>query len=147
LRPSRSGFTLIELMLVVGILGLLSAIAAANFTHLQYTSKRAEVLPNVDGIKTTLIAHLATHDSFDDQSTYHPDASPGKKPREWPAGSNFDVLGWRPDGKIRGAYKLRAEGLNFRIFGICDVDGDGQQATFTATREFNATPVTHDRIY
>ena len=105
------------------------------------------MLSNVGGIKTTLLAHLTTHDSFDDQSTSHPNASPGQLLREWPAGSNFDALGWRPDDKIHGAYKMRTEGRDFRIFGICDVDGDGLQTTFTTTREFNATPVRHDRIY
>ena len=37
----RAGFTLIELMMVVAILGLLAAISMANFTHLQYSAKRA----------------------------------------------------------------------------------------------------------
>jgi prepilin-type N-terminal cleavage/methylation domain-containing protein len=144
---SRSGFTLVELMMVVAIIGILASIATANFMHLQYQAKRAEILPNVDGIKATLIAHLATFDSFTEQTTYHPTPSPGKKLLEWTDGSGFDELGWRPDGKIRGAYKMHAEGLNFRVYGISDVDGDGQQALFTATRDLNAFQVTHDLIY
>ena len=133
--------------MTLAIVGMLMVIATANFAAMQYRAKRAELLPNVDGIKATLTAHLATFDSFEDQLTYHPTETPGKEMMEWTTCSAFDDLGWRPDGNIRGAYKMQAEGLNFRVSGISDVDGDGVRATFTATREMNAFRVTHDMIY
>lgn len=44
MRADDRGFTLIELMVVVVVLGLLAAIGAANFISLQHKAKRAACL-------------------------------------------------------------------------------------------------------
>ena len=58
-RLNKSGFTLVELMIVVAIIGILAAIAIPNFVAMQYRAKRAEVPSNVDGIKTAQLAYDA----------------------------------------------------------------------------------------
>jgi len=49
---SKKGFTLIELMIVVAIIGILAAIAIPNFLRFQAKSKQSEAKGNLSGIFT-----------------------------------------------------------------------------------------------
>ena len=146
---NRKGFTLVELMIVVAIIGILAAIAIPNFVSMQYRAKRAEVPSNVDGIKTAELAYDAAFDRFIQQTAFYPSASPGKAQVAWAAGSAYDTIGWAPDGKVRGGYKITTtSSTDFLVTGICDVDGDGVQASYTATKSINATfTLTNNNIY
>jgi type IV pilus assembly protein PilA len=145
---NKKGFTLVELMIVVAIIGILAAIAIPNFVAMQYRAKRSEVPSNVDGVKTAELAYDAAFDTFIQEASFQPDSSPGKKQRNWSAASAFDTLGWGPDGQVRGSYKIESTSTtDFRVTGIADVDGDGVQSQFTATKSINAVMVTGNDTY
>lgn len=58
LRSSK-GFTLIELMIVVAIIGILAAIAIPNFLQYQMKSRQSEAKTNLQAIRTSEIAFQA----------------------------------------------------------------------------------------
>src|SRR3712207_3506666 len=56
---SNKGFTLIELMIVVAIIGILAAIAIPNFLQYQLKSRQSEAKTNLQAIRTSEIAFQA----------------------------------------------------------------------------------------
>ena len=138
-RRNTTGFSLVELMIVVAIIGILAAIAIPNFVAMQLKAKRSEVPSNVDGIKTAEVAYEAAFDAYLDAA-----AKPGslsKTPVPWTVtGDGFSTIGWKPDGDIRGSYEVSNAGpTDFLVTGSSDVDGDGTPAIYTATVSVNTT--------
>ncbi len=133
---------------LIPVVGILAAIAIPNFVAMQLKSKRAEVPGYVSGIKT---AELAYDASFDDFVAVGSEAQArrevSKTPHPWEGGSDWDTIGWRPDGPVRGSYWVTVEGGDFTVHGICDVDGDGEYAEYIATKSQNATLVSDPNTY
>lgn len=126
LRKSNKGFTLIELMIVVAIIGILAAIAIPNFLRFQLKAKSSEGKVNVAAIRT---AEVAYHSEF---ATYvGATASPATVPtakvdftdaQAGTAGAGFGVLGWAPEGKVYFSYATTV-GLNaFNIGAQANID-------------------------
>jgi|ERR1700693_2142835 len=61
---NKKGFTLIELMIVVAIIGILAAIAIPNFLKYQAKSKQSEAKINLKGIFTSETSYFSEANSY-----------------------------------------------------------------------------------
>lgn len=101
-------FTLVEMMVVVAIVAILAAIAIPNVYEWQLKAKQAEVPPNVMGIRDACVAYNASFDAWPN-AAIHPLNPSGKTPVAFPGGTSFEtVIGWTPDGNVRGSYSMQA---------------------------------------
>lgn len=60
---NQRGFTLIELMIVVAIVGILASIAIPNFLNYQAKSQQAEVRVGLSAIYTGMMVHYGAADN------------------------------------------------------------------------------------
>lgn len=63
-RKNKKGFTLIELMIVVAIIGILAAIAIPSFLKYQARSRQSESKVNLKGIFTSETAYFAENSVY-----------------------------------------------------------------------------------
>jgi prepilin-type N-terminal cleavage/methylation domain-containing protein len=66
MKRLQHGFTLIELMIVVAIIGILAAIAIPNFIRFQARSKQSEAKTNLKAVFTAEKAYFGERDEFSD---------------------------------------------------------------------------------
>lgn len=146
-RHREKGFTLIELMIVVAILGILAAIAIPNFMRFQAKSKQSEAKTNLGAVGTTAEAFRSENDTYV---------------------ATWAQLGWAPQGSTRYAYgyggnvlsgtpslsgncasvatdqSSGASGTAFTAIAHGDVDTDTTCDTWRYTQSRTLTNVTND---
>jgi type IV pilus assembly protein PilA len=61
---NKKGFTLIELMIVVAIIGILAAIAIPNFMNYQCKAKQSEAKTTLGNVRVAQEAYLAEWDTY-----------------------------------------------------------------------------------
>jgi type IV pilus assembly protein PilA len=64
MKAVQKGFTLIELMIVVAIIGILAAIALPAYQDYTIRAKVSEVMLAADGCKTAVAEYLQSNNSF-----------------------------------------------------------------------------------
>jgi type IV pilus assembly protein PilA len=126
-RPKRlSGFTLLELMIVVTIIGALAAVAIPQFLNYKLRSKTAEVRLNLAAIRTLEITHFSATDVYVTVDP-EPPVIPGASPVAFNPASGFDPLGFIPEGLVSFSYGVAVspDGTGFTADAGADLDGDG----------------------
>jgi len=135
LHTRKGGFTLIELMIVVAIIGILAAIAIPNFLMFQLRSKTGEAKTNLAGIRTAEEGYFAEFGSYVPAAAVTP--APGSQKQPWPApgaAGGFDTLGWGPEGQVFFQYAIVTNApvaaIDYAAGATGDLDGDGTPSDF-----------------
>ena len=146
----RTGFSLIELMVVVAIIAFLAMIAVPNFNRFLAKAKRAEAYMNLNSIYAAEKAYYAEHGKYSDIL------------------NGEGGIGWKPEGKTCYTYGFAgAEGRNhfigklgssgaqlqgsradkngFVAVAAGDIDGDGDADVVTVD-ENNNVVIVHDDL-
>ena len=69
MKKFAKGFTLVELMIVVAIIGILSAVAIPNFMKFQAKSRQSEAKTNLKGFHTSMVSFFAEKNKYPDTLT------------------------------------------------------------------------------
>jgi len=95
---NESGFTLVELMVVVAIIGILSAIAIPNFKKYQAKSKTSEAKLQLSSLYTAETAAMSDFDSFGTCLNDIGYSDPGNGG----TGTNYYAIGFSAPGAANG---------------------------------------------
>jgi type IV pilus assembly protein PilA len=150
IRKAKKGFTLIELMIVVAIIGILAAIAIPNFLRFQLKSKSSEGKVNIAAIRTAEESFLAEFGRYV-SAAVSPATVPGAaKLPFYPVGGappvDFDELGWAPEGQVFFQYAVASSGNMLSISAAADIDADAANQAWGYVKPNNAgatTPPVH----
>jgi prepilin-type N-terminal cleavage/methylation domain-containing protein len=139
----EQGFTLIELVICVAIIGVLAATAIPAFAKYQFRSKRSEAYTNLEGVRKVEIAYFSEFGNFV-LATPSPFILLSADKQNWLEalgrfssalpGQGFEQLGWQPEGATYFDYdvNIAATGSSpaFTAAAYGDVDGDGFVSLF-----------------
>jgi general secretion pathway protein G len=118
-RHSRTaGFTLIEVMITMTIIGILAAVAIPTFQIYQVRARRSEALTNLGAIGRALDSYYAEYNAYVGTTNSWPGHPPGtgfnKLPWSPASEADFGPTGWRPEGGLMYDYAV-----NDGTFGGC----------------------------
>ena len=157
--PKTQGFTLIEMLITVAIIGILAGIAVPSFSSYMKRARTSEAYTFIGEIRQRQEAYRAEFNQYCSApaaatmlpagGAATPAGAPDSQLRGWPSpAGTWDLLGARPDGAVRFRYAVEAggpgtgnpnppgtSGLGAQDFWFVtqaygDLDDDGVQVTF-----------------
>jgi type IV pilus assembly protein PilA len=140
----RGGFTLVELMITIALIGILSATAVASFRLYTLRGKRSEASSNLAALRTAQLAYFHEAGGFVMDLGSPGLGLPGPDKHNWQAlgggfalipGQGFDIIGWVPEGAVYFEYDTNAvnngpNGPAFTAAAYGDTDGDTGLSVF-----------------
>jgi len=142
----RKGFTLIELMIVVAIIGILAAIAIPNFLRFQLKAKTSEGKTNLAAIRTAEQSFYSEFGIYVSAGVSPLDTLQNLKTtfvNEDGVADGFDQLGWLPEGQVFFNYAVATDVTSYIATAGADIDADDVPQTW-GYKKGVAVPVAKD---
>lgn len=139
-REGTRGFTLVELMIVVVIMGLLAAVALPSFSRYVRRSRTAEALTTIQRIYTAEVTyHHESHErgvgAYFISAPATPTTPPGaaRYPANltpWTSSAQWNALGFALESAHFFQYECPSNSSSFSVAAHGDLDGDMAYSTF-----------------
>jgi prepilin-type N-terminal cleavage/methylation domain-containing protein len=136
-RSNRQhGFTLVEIMITVAIIGILAAIAIPAFSNYQNRSRRAEAFANLGAIAKLEKSYFSEYSVYVAVPVSQPGGGNPVTKRPWTALADaaFGTVGFHPDGDVLYDYDVNVDAAQcprldcFTATAYGDADADGNLA-------------------
>ena len=155
MKKVLAGFTLVELMIVVVILGILAAVAIPAFTRYVKRSKTSEATGNISKIYQGEVAYFNQSSEQSNASFAAASATPTgtpsaskfpAQPTAFTSNSGWSAIGFSVDAPLYYKYSAAATSQRFNAIAIGDIDGDSVNSNFSRAAALNAGEIQGDQI-